>query len=149
MNTGKIVTSIKVTDFYHNEVDLLEKYANKNLLLLFYNNACLGCTGRAIPLAYKLKQTYEDIEVIGIHSNFGSNNITKDNILSIFTINELPFPIYIDNNHKMYDFFNSEGTPQWVLLTPDGEVYRSIFGSQGNAQNRLYYALESLTKNED
>lgn len=148
MDTSKIVTSIKVTDFNQNEVDLLEKYANKILLLLFYNNACLGCTGRAIPLAYKFKQTYKDIEVIGIHSNFSSNNVTKDDILSIFTIKELPFPIYIDNNHKMCDFFNSEGTPQWILLTPDGEVYRSIFGSQDNAQNRLYYALESLTENK-
>ncbi|WGH75076.1 redoxin domain-containing protein [Tenacibaculum tangerinum] len=144
---NNIITSIKVTDFHQNEVDILTKYANKILLLLFYNNACLGCTGRAIPLAYQFKQTYQDIEVIGIHSNFNSNTVSKEDILSIFTVNELPFPIYIDNDHKMYDFFQSEGTPQWVLLTPKGEVYRSIFGSQENAQNRLYYALESLTQN--
>ena len=146
MNTSNIVTSIKVTDFENNEVDLLKKYSNKPLLLLFYNNACLGCTGRAIPLAYQFKQDYKDIEVIGIHSNFTSNNVSKEDILSIFTINELPFPIYIDKDHKMYDFFDSEGTPQWVLLTTKGEVYRSIFGSQDNAQNRLYYALENLTE---
>lgn len=146
MNTSNIVTSIKVTDFENNEVDLLKKYSNKPLLLLFYNNACLGCTGRAIPLAYQFKQDYMDIEVIGIHSNFTSNDVSKEDILSIFTINELPFPIYIDKDHKMYDFFNSEGTPQWILLTPKGEVYRSIFGSQDNAQNRLYYALENLTE---
>ncbi|TDQ30318.1 TlpA family protein disulfide reductase [Tenacibaculum caenipelagi] len=146
MNPSKIVTSIKVTDFENNEVDLLEKYANKPLLLLFYNNTCLGCTGRAIPLAYQFKQTYKEIKVIGIHSNFTNNNVSKKDILSIFTINELPFPIYIDKNHKIYDFFNSEGTPQWILLTPKDEVYRSIFGSQDNAQNRLYYALENLSK---
>ncbi|CAM1342473.1 TlpA family protein disulfide reductase [Tenacibaculum aestuarii] len=146
MNTSNIVTSIKVTDFENNEVNLLKKYSNKPLLLLFYNNACLGCTGRAIPLAYQFKQDYKDIEIIGIHSNFTSNDVSKEDILSIFTINELPFPIYIDKDHKMYDFFNSEGTPQWILLTPKGEVYRSIFGSQDNAQNRLYYALENLTE---
>lgn len=148
MNTNNFITSVKVTDFNQNEVDLLEKYANKILLLLFYNNACLGCTGRAIPLAYKFKQTYKNIEVIGIHSNFNTNAVSKEDILSIFTMNELPFPVYIDNNHKMYDFFNSEGTPQWILLTPKREVFRSIFGSQDNAQNRLYYALESLTKSD-
>ena len=113
---------------------------------MFYNNACLGCTGRAIPLAYQFKQDYKDIEVIGIHSNFTSNDVSREDILSIFTINELPFPIYIDKDHKMYDFFDSEGTPQWILLTSKGEVYRSIFGSQDNAQNRLYYALENLTE---
>lgn len=146
MDTSNIITSIKVTDFENNEVDLLEKYPNKPFLLLFYNNACLGCTGRAIPLAYQFKQDYKNIEVIGIHSNFTSNDVSKEDILSIFTIKELPFPIYIDKDHKMYDFFNSEGTPQWILLTSKGEVYRSIFGSQDNAQNRLYYALENLTE---
>ena len=146
MDTSNIITSIKVTDFENNEVDLLEKYPNKPILLLFYNNACLGCTGRAIPLAYQFKQDYKNIEIIGIHSNFTSNDVSKKDILSIFTIKELPFPIYIDKDHKMYDFFNSEGTPQWILLTSKGEVYRSIFGSQDNAQNRLYYALENLTE---
>ncbi|RKF04313.1 AhpC/TSA family protein [Tenacibaculum lutimaris] len=146
MDTSNIITSIKVTDFENNEVDLLEKYPNKPILLLFYNNACLGCTGRAIPLAYQFKQDYKNIEIIGIHSNFTSNDVSKEDILSIFTIKELPFPIYIDKDHKMYDFFNSEGTPQWILLTSKGEVYRSIFGSQDNAQNRLYYALENLTE---
>ena len=146
MDTSNIITSIKVTDFENNEVDLLEKYPNKPILLLFYNNACLGCTGRAIPLAYQFKQDYKNIEVIGIHSNFTSNDVSKKDILSIFTIKELPFPIYIDRDHKTYDFFNSEGTPQWILLTSKGEVYRSIFGSQDNAQNRLYYALENLTE---
>ncbi|WP_038005906.1 redoxin domain-containing protein [Tenacibaculum sp. 47A_GOM-205m] len=146
MDTSNIITSIKVTDFKNNEIDLLEKYPNKPILLLFYNNACLGCTGRAIPLAYQFKQDYKNIEIIGIHSNFTSNDVSKEDILSIFTIKELPFPIYIDKDHKMYDFFNSEGTPQWILLTSKGEVYRSIFGSQDNAQNRLYYALENLTE---
>jgi hypothetical protein len=32
--------------------------------------------------------------------------------MSIFTIDELPFPIYIDKHHRVYDNFNSEGTPQ-------------------------------------
>lgn len=146
MDTSNIITSIKVTDFKNNEIDLLEKYPNKPILLLFYNNACLGCTGRAIPLAYQFKQDYKNIEIIGIHSNFTSNDVSKEDILSIFTIKELPFPIYIDKDHKMYDFLNSEGTPQWILLTSKGEVYRSIFGSQDNAQNRLYYALENLTE---
>ncbi len=145
MDTNKIITSVKVTDFENNEVNLLEEYPNKPLLLLFYNNACLGCTGRAIPLAYQFKKEHKNIEVIGIHSNFTSNTVSKEDILSIFTVKELPFPIYIDKDHKMYDFFNSEGTPQWILLTSNREIYRSIFGSQENAQNRLHYALESLT----
>lgn len=139
-----MIDPIIVNDFFDSEVDLMTKYKGKPLVLLFYNNSCIGCTGRAIPLAYEFQQNYESIQVIGIHSNFGNNNTTEADIKSIFTIDELPFPIYIDKNHKVYDDFNCEGTPQWVLISRQGKLFRSIFGSQLGAQNRLSYALEEL-----
>jgi len=142
-----MIKSIEVTDFEGKKINLLSKYKNTALLLLFYNNSCLGCTGRAIPLAYKFQQQYSFVQIIGIHSNFNTNHISEDDIKSIFTTKEIPFPIYIDENHKEYDSFKSEGTPQWILITKTGELFKSIFGSQLGAQNRLYYALESL-KNE-
>jgi peroxiredoxin len=139
-----VIQSIKVQDFESNEVDLIEKFKGKPLLIIIYNNQCLGCTGRAIPLAYKYGQEHEGLQVIGIHTNFGASQITEEEIKSIFTTKELPFPIYLDNNHKVYDQFNSEGTPQWLLITSEGVLYRSIFGSQLGAQNRLMYAVEVL-----
>jgi peroxiredoxin len=141
------VHSLLVQDFDQKEVDLMRIYGDKPLLLIFYNNSCLGCTGRAIPLAYELQQNFLGVQVVGIHSNFGKEAVTESDIKSIFTIDHLPFPIYIDVDHKMYDFFESEGTPQWILLTQDGHLYRSIFGSQSGANNRLYYAIESVLQN--
>ncbi|MCF1190727.1 redoxin domain-containing protein [Mangrovimonas sp. AS39] len=138
------LNSIVVQDFDQNPVDLLSIYKNQNLLLLLYNNQCLGCTGRAVPLAYKLQNMHKNVTVIGIHSNFGTQTTSEEDIKSIFTSKELPFPIYLDETHEIYDFFQSEGTPQWVLITKDKTVYRSVFGSQANAENRLLYALESL-----
>lgn len=139
-----MIESIEVTDFEGQRVNLMHIYKGKPLLLIIYNNACLGCTGRAIPLAYDFQQSNASVQVIGIHSNFGSLEVTKEEIKSIFTSGEVPFPIYIDKNHKVYDQFNSEGTPQWVLITREGELYRSFFGSQEGAQNRLGYALDEL-----
>ena len=144
MDDNKKIASIPVKNFNNETVDLLVKYANENLVLLFYNNKCLGCTGRAIPLAYQFQQEYEAIRVIGIHSNFSTIETTEEDIKSIFTVNDLPFPIYLDETHEVYDAFNGEGTPHWVLITKQGQVHRSIFGSQSGAQNRLYYAIESL-----
>jgi peroxiredoxin len=95
-------------------------------------------------LAYKYHQEYDNLQVIGIHTNFGKSQITEKDIKSIFTKDEIPFPIYLDNGHKVYDQFNAEGTPQWLLVTSEGVLYRSIFGSQLNAQNRLMYAVEVL-----
>lgn len=144
-----MIESILVIDLDGNEVDLMIKYKGNQLLLIIYNNACLGCTGRAIPLAYEFQQNNTSIQVIGIHSNFGKEEATKDDIKSIFTSGEVPFPIYIDKNHTIYDQFESEGTPQWILVTSEGKLYRSVFGSQEGAQNRLSYALEALIAGED
>lgn len=145
MNT--LVQSIPVLDLDGHAVDLMTRYKNKVLLLIIYNNDCLGCTGRAIPLAYEFQQQYPSLQVAGIHSDFLNREGTKETIKAIFTSGENPFPIYIDKHHKVFDQFQAEGTPQWLLISEKGELFRSIFGSQKNAQNRLYYALESLVTN--
>ena len=143
-----MIESILVTDLDGRKIDLLTEYQHKALVLIIYNNSCLGCTGRAIPLAYDFQQGNPSIQVIGIHSNFGKNKTTKEDIKSIFTSGEVPFPIYIDDNHSVFDQFESAGTPQWILITPERLLYRSIFGSQDGAQNRLFYAIEGLVKGD-
>lgn len=140
------IQTILVKDLNGIEIDLMTSYKNEVLLLIIYNNDCLGCTGRAIPLAYKFQLKYPSIKVVGIHADFVNREGTKASIKNIFTSGENPFPIYIDEHHKVYDQFNAEGTPQWLLISKNGELFRSIFGSQENAQNRLYYALESLVE---
>ncbi|MBP1841660.1 TlpA family protein disulfide reductase [Formosa algae] len=141
------ITSIPVLDLEDVPVNLMSAYKNKVLLVIIYNNDCLGCTGRAIPLAYEFQQTFPNIQVIGIHADFVNREGTKDNIKQVFTSGEVPFPIYIDKQHQVFDQFHAEGTPQWLLIAEDGTLFRSIFGSQDNAQNRLHYALESLAGN--
>jgi alkyl hydroperoxide reductase subunit AhpC len=138
------VDSILVQDFNGNQIDLIKEYQGKAILAIIYNNQCLGCTGRAIPLAYQLQKENLGIQVVGIHSNFTHTKVTENDIKSIFTIEELPFPIFLDAGHLVYDQFDSEGTPQWLLITKEGRLSRSIFGSQEGAQNRLFYALEQL-----
>lgn len=142
------ITPINVLDLDGNAIDLIQVYKNKILLVIIYNNDCLGCTGRAIPLAYEFQQTFAEIKVVGLHADFLGREGSKATIKSIFTSGEIPFPIYIDTEHQVYDQFNAEGTPQWLLFTEQGELFRSVFGSQANAKNRLFYALESLVKKQ-
>jgi hypothetical protein len=138
------VNSILVRDFDGTQINLINKYTGKTLLIIIYNNQCLGCTGRAIPLAYQFQKDYPDIQVIGIHTNFNSSPVTGEDIKSIFTIDEIPFPIYIDPDNSVYQQFNSSGTPQWLIINKASLLTNSIFGSQEGAQNRLFYALEQL-----
>jgi hypothetical protein len=68
-----MIASIKVHDIDGNPVDLIQKYSGKPLLLILYNNDCLGCTGSAIlnpssdrkealkiGLCMQLKSYYQD-----------------------------------------------------------------------------------------
>lgn len=143
MEQDKIIDSIIVQDFNSNKIDLLQKY-NTPLLIIIYNNQCLGCTGRAIPLAYQYQKDFNNLQVIGIHSNFSDKVTSEKDIKSIFTTDELPFPIYLDEDHSVFDSFKAEGSPHWLLITSEKTLYRSIFGSQTGAQNRLLYALEDI-----
>jgi hypothetical protein len=113
-------------------------------VLLFYNTYCLGCTGRAIPFAYELSKDFPELNLIVIHTNFGNQTFSKTEILDIFRAKTSPFEIYIDPDAEAYKYYKCEGTPHWVVLNQKLEIFRSIFGSQNQSQNRLFYALESL-----
>lgn len=82
------IQSIHVKDLDGVAVDLMAAYKNKVMLLIIYNNDCLGCTGRAIPLAYEFQQKYPSIQVAGIHADFVNREGTKASIKSIFTSGE-------------------------------------------------------------
>lgn len=131
-------------DFNHQAIDLFQAYTNTYLLVLIYNNQCLGCTGRAIPLANEFQLQFHDLQVIGIHTNFTNTPIRYDEIKSIFTTKKLPFPIYIDRQQTIYKNFKAEGTPYWLIFNKQHQLIHSLFGSQENAQIRLKYALEEI-----
>lgn len=142
------IDSIHVSDFDGKTINLMEQYKGQSLLLIIYNNRCLGCTGRAIPLAYDFDCEYPSIQVVGIHSDFGNEEASAQDIKSIFTAKEVPFPIYIDRDHKVYDQFDAEGTPQWIAIDKNGTLVRSIYGSQEGSKIKLGYTIDELLETE-
>jgi len=144
MKQKEKINAIWVTNFDTKKINLCEAYKGENILMIIYNNQCLGCTGRAIPIAYNFQKEFKTIKVIGIHTDFGNKKTSPQEIKDLFTSGEPPFPIYLDWDASVFKQFEAEGTPQWVIITKEGTLYRSIFGSQENAENRLGYALASL-----
>lgn len=143
-NMNKKIDNFLVKTLDGEQLDLMLEYEGKPLLVLFFNIQCLGCVGRAIPLAYDFLQEFEGLNVVAIHSNFGPVEVTKEEILNIFTDQQLPYPIHFDYGKENYEKFECEGTPHWLLIDKEGQIIRSFFGSQENAQTRLVYALEEL-----
>lgn len=82
-----------------NVINLREIYWGKPLLILFFNIQCLGCVGRAIPLAYDYLQEFKNLNVIAIHTTFGKEVVTKDDIINIFTHKNYLF-LYISISKK-------------------------------------------------
>jgi hypothetical protein len=123
-------------------VDPLRQSAGSPTLVLFYHTACLGCTGRALPLGYALSKEYPALQWLVVHADFPSMPVSKNELLAIFTDAQPPVPIYRDPGAREYHRYAAEGTPHWLLFQSDGTLSHSIFGSQEGAQNRLYFALE-------
>ncbi len=135
----------KLTNLENQPVRLTEIFeTNKLNLFLVYHQFCLGCTGRAIPMAWEIANEDKSINVNLIHSNLGAQRFTKEELLSIFVNQKSPLPIYIDNEHLMYDFYEAEGTPTWLFFDQKGKLLKKIFGSQHNAKNRILYFLDEL-----
>lgn len=116
----------------------------KGVLILFYHTSCLGCTGRALPLAWELSKEFPDILLVVVHVEFNSMKFSKNQILEVFTDNEPPFPIYLDELAQNYKYYQAEGTPYWLIFDRQGLLRHSVFGSQSGSQNKLYYALMEL-----
>lgn len=121
----------------------LQDFLGKPTLLLFFNLGCLGCMHRGVPLARELARAYPELNVVGIHSNFG-RAYTADEVLAALEENDVDFPVLQDDGHATYDAFKAEGTPQWILLDAEGNINKAIFGSQPNAQQRLTYGMIEL-----
>ena len=138
------IDEILIKTLNDEQVDLINLFEGKPLLVLFFNIQCLGCVGRAIPLAYDFLQEFGGLSVVAIHTAFGKEEVGKEDILGIFTSNELPYPIYFDIGKTNYEKFECEGTPHWLLIDKEGKISKSFFGSQEGAQTRLVYALEEL-----
>lgn len=120
--------------------DLKKKFT----LLFFYNLGCAGCVGRGLPLAQRIQELYPDLRVIGIHSDFGRHTYPPEDILAEASRQNLTIEQYRDQAHSTYDAYGAEGTPHWVLVSPEGRIHRSFFGSMQGMQIRMDYILREL-----
>lgn len=119
----------------------LETYRGRPIILLFFNIGCHGCMTRGLPVAAEIARQYPHIQVIGIHSNFGAFGRGPEQVAAALEKFDINFPVLLDDGHATFDSYQAEGTPHWVFIDSDGQVSKSIFGSQPNALLRIEYTL--------
>lgn len=115
---------------------------------MFFNLECPGCVSRGIPFLKRLHAEFtERTHLLTIHTSRGHRLLPRNDVeptLLKFARDfaRLPFPVALDLSGDLALAWETEGTPHWLAFAPGGELLRSVYGSQDNAQTRLQYLLE-------
>ena len=121
-------------------------------IVMLFNLECPGCIARGIPLLKRYAREHEgELEIVTIHTSYGHRRYERDEMVPQLTrfaesFARLPFPVALDLDGEIARARGAEGTPHWLFYAAGGEPLRSIYGSQENAQTRLAYLLDELTR---
>ena len=117
-------------------------------LVMTFNLECAGCVSRGIPFLKALHGEFgERAHLLAVHTGAGHRLLPREQVeptLLKFARDfaRLPFPVALDLGGDFARSWHTEGTPHWLAFAPGGELLRSVYGSQDNAQTRLRYLLE-------
>lgn len=117
-------------------------------LLMTFNLECAGCVSRGIPFLKGLHAEFGTrVNLLAVHTSQGHRLLSRAEVeptLIKFARDfaRLPLPVALDVSGDLARAWQTEGTPHWLAFAPGGELLRSVYGSQDNAQTRLRYLLE-------
>ncbi|TDE86269.1 TlpA family protein disulfide reductase [Deinococcus sp. S9] len=119
-------------------------------LVMVFNLECPGCVSRGLPFLRQLHTEFGDrVHLLALHTSRGHRRLPREDVeptLVRFARDyaRLPFPVALDLEGDLARTWATEGTPHWLAFAAGGELLRSVYGSQENAQTRLQYLLEEL-----
>lgn len=120
-------------------------------LVMTFNLECAACVSRGIPFMKRLHAEFGGRAVLlAVHTSYGHRQLERTEVeptLIKFARDyaKLPFPVALDLHGSFARHWHTEGTPHWLAFAPGGELIRSVYGSQENAQTRLTYLLAEWT----
>jgi thiol-disulfide isomerase/thioredoxin len=120
-------------------------------LVMFFNLECPSCISRGVPFLKRLHAEFgERAHVLAVHTSRGHRRLPREDVEPQLTrfvqrYARLPFPVALDLSGEVASHWQTEGTPHTLVFAAGGELLRSVYGSQKNAQTRLTYLLEELT----
>lgn len=121
-------------------------------LIMTFNLECPGCVSRGIPFMKRLHAEFgESVYLLAVHTSLGHKFFQRDEVEPTLVnfahgFAKLPFPVALDLDGSFARHWETEGTPHWLAFAPGGELIRSVYGSQENAQTRLQYLLEEWSR---
>ncbi len=119
-------------------------------LMMFFNLECPSCVSRGIPFLKRLHREFgERAHVLAVHTSRGHRLLPREDVEPqllkfVGQYARLPFPVALDLSGELARAWATEGTPHTLAFAAGGELLRSVYGSQENAQSRLEYLLSEL-----
>lgn len=126
-----------------------DRWGKPGLVMLF-NLECPGCIARGVPMIKRLSAEHgERLQLVMVHTAYGHKRYEREQVVPTLThfaesFARLEVPIALDLDGSLAEAWGAEGTPHWLVYDASGELVRSIYGSQDNAQTRLGYLLDEL-----
>ena len=142
------------TDFVHGSPLPPPTEWDRPGLVMTFNLECPGCVSRGIPFLKRLHAEFgERVQLLAVHTSHGHKLFARDEVEPTLVkfardFARLPFAVALDLDGSFARAWHTEGTPHWLAFAPGGELIRSVYGSQENAQTRLQYLLAEWTGQE-
>ncbi|WP_043816818.1 peroxiredoxin family protein [Deinococcus maricopensis] len=139
-----------IDTFVHGTPVPSPEQVNRPMLVMFFNLECAGCVSRGIPFMKRLHAEFgEAVQMLVIHTAHGHRQLPRQDVEPTLvrfaqSFAKLPFPVALDLDGEIAQAWRTEGTPHWLVFGAGGELLRSLYGSQENAQTRLEYLLAEL-----
>jgi thiol-disulfide isomerase/thioredoxin len=102
---------------------------DKVVLVEFWTFDCINCQN-ALPHIRALYQKYQNqgLMVIGVHSPELAFERELGNVKSAIQTQNIPYPIVIDNDFKIWNSFKVMAWPTWYVLDKQGAIRYSHVG---------------------
>ena len=119
-------------------------------LVMFFNLECPSCVSRGIPFLKRLYSEFgQRAYILAVHTSRGHRLLPREDVEPqllkfVQQYARLPFPVALDLSGDLARAWATEGTPHTLAFAAGGELLRSVYGSQDNAQTRLEYLLSEL-----
>lgn len=150
MSEEPLIVGTWPTEFVWGDAIADSRELRKPAIAMFFNLECPACVTRGIPFLKRLREEFgEKLAVFVIHTSYGHKLFERDEVLpTLLHFSEkfakLPYSVALDLDGKIAESWQALGTPFWIVFNKDGDLVRSIYGSQGGAQTRLEYLLDEL-----
>jgi thiol-disulfide isomerase/thioredoxin len=127
-DVSKIISEEKQQWFNISKPLTKEDLKDRIILLDFWTYACVNCV-QTFPEIKKLEEQFgSKLLVIGVHSGKFSNEKNSAQIRNAILKYDISHPVVNDPDFKIWQNFNVDSWPTFILLNPHGRVVETYVG---------------------